>query len=118
MKYWVVSSPALPVKRSENERRSEMIEDLAIGQQRRGFRPTSLMTLLVALVLSATFALSGGLLSGPSTAMAQADTNTTQSDSSVANVAEAATKAVVTITNYQQSQGNNGDFLPQDPNAP
>jgi len=75
------------------------------------------MTLLVALVLSATFALSGGLLSGPSSALAQTDTTTAQSDSTVADVAEAATKAVVTITNFQQPQGN-GNVFPQDPNAP
>ncbi len=96
-----------------------MIDDSLFDHKRRGLRPSSVMTLLVALVLSATFALSGGLLSGPSSALAQADTSTptATSDSTVADVAEQATKAVVTITNFQQSQGNQNG-LPQDPNAP
>src|SRR3954447_9988569 len=95
-----------------------MIDDSLLGHKRRGLRATSVMTLLVALVLSATFALSGGLLSGPLAAMAQADTSaTSQTNSTVSSVAEKATKAVVTITNYSQGQGNQNGF-PQDPNAP
>src|SRR4051794_28577910 len=88
-------------------------------KRRRGLRASSLMTLLMALALSATFALSGGF-AHVSTAFAQASTSTptTTTSSSVADVADQATKAVVTITNLQQGQNTFPNGGPQGPNSP
>lgn len=93
-------------------------DSLASVDRRRGLRATSLMTLLVALVLSATFAISGQFAHA-SSALAQASPSSTATttDSSVADVAEQATKAVVTITNLQQAQDTFPNGLPQDPNS-
>jgi S1-C subfamily serine protease len=99
-----------------------MNDEITLGRgTRHRLRASSIATLLVALVLSATFAWSGGMFSSASSALAQTDTSTpttTTTDSTVADVAAQATKAVVTITNLQQLQGNLPNGLPQDPNAP
>jgi S1-C subfamily serine protease len=76
-------------------------------------RSGALSALLVALALAMALLWTGGFAHLPS-ALAQTDTTTASSSSAISQVADQATKAVVTITNFREVDNN----FPVDPRFP